>query len=257
MEMEDRKKYLIIGASSDIGMECIKQIAGKYRKNAKDAPLILAHYNSSKDALEKLASDLSSVDIIPIKADLTDENQSIALINQVEARIKYPNYILHFPAMKFDYMRYKEINTDYIRSQMNVQLFSFLTITRHFLPFMKKEYGNKVLVMLSSYVAQELPPKFMADYIITKYALLGAMKAAAAEFGNKNLKINAVSPIMMDTKFLDNMDPHIKELNAMESSLKRVVTAKEMAPHIMEMLDSGYIENGHNQVIDESFFEEN
>lgn len=248
----ERKSYLIIGASSDIGMAYIRKLASGYRKNAKNAPLVLAHYNSDRSRLDALSKELSSVEIIPLQADLSDEQQAVSLINQITNYVQHPNYILHLPAMKFDYMRYKEINTDYLRMEMNVQLYSFLTITRYFLPLMHKEYGNRVLVMLTSYTTEELPPKFMVDYIVTKYALLGAMKAAASEYGNKNLKINGFSPVMMNTKFLDKLDPHIKELNAVKNPLGRIPAAEEFVPFMEEMLQPSYEGNGENRLIDET-----
>lgn len=249
------KSYLIIGASSDVAAEYIRSLAKHARKNAKNPILIFAHYCKNKDRLEEIAKEYSGIELKLLQADLSDEAQALKLVNHVKQYVKYPNYILHFPAMTFDYMRYRELDTDYLRQEMNVQLYSFLIITREFLPLMHKEYGNRVLVMLSSYVADELPPKFMADYIVAKYALLGAMKAAASEYGGKNLKINGISPIMMDTKFLSKMDPRIKEMTAMKSSINRVPKPEELIPYIDELLDSGCTKNGFNLVVDESYFE--
>lgn len=258
MEKEHKdygKSYLIIGASSDVAVEYIRSLAKHTRKNAKNPILICAHYYRNKDKLEEIAREYSGIELKLLQADLTEEEQALKLVNQVMHYVKYPNYILHFPAVTFDYMRYREMDTDYLRQEMNVQLYSFLIITREFLPLMHKEYGNRVLVMLTSYLAEELPPKFMADYVVAKYALLGAMKAAAAEYGGKNLKINGISPIMMDTKFLSKMDPKIKELTAMKSPINRVPKPEELIPYIDELLDSGCTKNGYNLVIDESYFE--
>lgn len=258
MEKEHKdysKSYLIIGASSDVAVEYIRSLAKHTRNNAKNPILICAHYYRNKDKLEEIAREYSGIELKLLQADLTEEEQALKLVNQVMQYVKYPNYILHFPAMTFDYMRYREMDTDYLRQEMNVQLYSFLIITREFLPLMHKEYGNRVLVMLTSYLAEELPPKFMADYVVAKYALLGAMKAAAAEYGGKNLKINGISPIMMDTKFLSKIDSKIKELTAMKSSINRVPKPEELIPYIDELLDSGCTKNGYNLVIDESYFE--
>lgn len=258
MEKEHKdysKSYLIIGASSDVAVEYIRSLAKHTRKNAKNPILICAHYYRNKDKLMEIAREYSGIELKLLQADLTEEEQALKLVNQVMQYVKYPNYILHFPAMTFDYMRYREMDTDYLRQEMNVQLYSFLIITREFLPLMHKEYGNRVLVMLTSYLAEELPPKFMADYVVAKYALLGAMKAAAAEYGGKNLKINGISPIMMDTKFLSKIDSKIKELAAMKSSINRVPKPEELIPYIDELLDSGCTKNGYNLLLDESYFD--
>ena len=109
MRIDEREVYLVIGASSDVALAYIRHIATKYRKNCKYPPLVLAHYFSNREILTSLAAELPSIELIPIQADLRDENQALKLVLQVEKYVKYPHYILHFPAMKFDYMRYREI----------------------------------------------------------------------------------------------------------------------------------------------------
>ena len=250
----NRDSYLILGASSDIGMACIREIAKKYRDTNMEKPLILAHYCNSREALQNLQKELPEVDFLFLQGDLRKEDSVTDLIVKVQEAVTTPKYLLHFPAMKFSYMRYKELDNAYIKEQLDLQLFSFLSISAKFFPAMKKLEGSRVVVMLTSYVAQDLPPKFMTDYIVAKYALLGAVKAAAAEFGGKNLKVNAVSPLMMDTKFLAQMDEHIKEMSAVSSPLGRIVSAEEVAPFITRLLGEDCDCNGENVVIDENCF---
>ena len=250
------KTYLIIGASSDVGLAYIDSLARRFREGDGVSVCILAHYHYHKEPLLELARKYPTIELKPIQADLSDEKQTVKLIEEVLSQVTYPNYILHFPAMPFHHMRIKELDTDDLRLEMNVQVYSLLALFRTFLPLMNKEAGNKVLVMLTSYVTEELPPKFMTDYIVTKYALMGAMKSAAAEYGGKNVKINGIAPIMMDTKFLANLDPKIKEITAMRSAIGRVPGPEELIPYIDEMLDDAYTENGFVRLIDESCFGE-
>ena len=58
------------------------------------------------------------------------------------------------------------------------------------------------------------------------------MKAAAAEYCDKGLCINGISPSMIETKFLDNIDSQIVEMSADESSLKRNVIIDEVVTAI-------------------------
>ncbi|MGN0326815.1 MAG: SDR family oxidoreductase [Lachnospiraceae bacterium] len=248
------KSYLVIGASSDVGTEFILCLARKSREHEETPLLVLAHYCHHKERLEQIGKEYPGIEIRPLQADLREETQALRLVDQIGQYVKCPDYILHFPAITFDYMRYRELDTEYLRTEMNVQLYSFLTVTRAFLPLMQKEFGSRVLVMLSSYVAEELPPKFMADYVVAKYALLGAMKAAAAEFGGKNLKVNGISPVMMRTKFLQKMDSHILELAEAKSTIGRLPEPAELVPFIEKLLDPECSYNGYNMVVDESCF---
>jgi 3-oxoacyl-[acyl-carrier protein] reductase len=124
-------------------------------------------------------------------------------------------------------MRLKQFDSVLVREEMETQLFSLAQSFKAFLPAMAKRKYGKVVVMLTAYTIG-IPPKFVADYIICKYALLGLMKAAAAEYCDKGLCINGISPSMIETKFLDGIDRRIIEMSAADSPLKRNLTIEEV-----------------------------
>ena len=53
-------------------------------------------------------------------------------------------------------------------------------------------------------------------------------------YENANLKIDYIAPDMMDTKFLDNLDPRIKEMSAVNSPLGRLLTPDDIVPKMIE-----------------------
>ena len=50
-----------------------------------------------------------------------------------------------------------------------------------------------------------IPPKYLASYVTSKYALLGLVKALSNEYADKGIRINGISPSMIETKFLENI----------------------------------------------------
>ena len=83
--------------------------------------------------------------------------------------------------------------------------------------------------MLSSFTTNSVP-KFQAAYITIKYALLGLMRDLAREYIPRGVRVNAVSPQMMETKFLSEMSSLVVEQNAKESPLGRNITIEEIIP---------------------------
>ena len=79
----------------------------------------------------------------------------------------------------------------------------------------KARYG-RIAAMLTAYTIGT-PPKYMCDYVTAKYALLGFVRAAASEYAGKGVTINALSPNMMETKFLSHLDARSIEMNAQGS----------------------------------------
>jgi 3-oxoacyl-[acyl-carrier protein] reductase len=66
---------LIIGASSDIGVDLIK--------NIDEDALILAHYNSSGKGLSELSNKIDN-ELVMIKADLSIEDETISMVESIE-----------------------------------------------------------------------------------------------------------------------------------------------------------------------------
>ena len=109
----------------------------------------------------------------------------------------------------------------------------------------KRNFGR--IIVIGSSCTFGIPPKYMSDYILIKYGLLGLVKAIAGEYSGKQITCNMISPDMMETKFLNDIDKRTAEINALKSSMKRNVTIDEVASGIMYLFSdyAGYI-NGIN-----------
>ena len=235
--------YLLIGASSDVGSTYIRHLA---KKNDGDL-CILAHCFGRPEKFDAIKAEFPELDIKVFKADLSDLSETERLIKDIRDTGRVPEKFMFLPAPAFSYMRIKELDTDRVEQSFRIQAESFLKPASGFFPDMKKIEGARAVVMLTKYVADEMPPKFMTDYIVAKYALLGAMKAAAAEYGGGKLMINGISPDMMDTSFLKNMDPKIKEMAVYQKG--RLMMPEDLVAVFDEMLSAGYLLNGVNRSV--------
>jgi len=227
---------LIIGASSDIGLELIN--------NINEECLIIAHYNSTHEKLLELSTQIENK-MIMLKADLSKEDEVSIFLDKVEEH-GIPNKIVHLAAPKFENIRFKDISWDNFQNDINISLKSLTIVLNRFLPKLAKEKRGKVVCMLSS-VVLNTPPKALTHYTTIKYAMLGLIKSLASEYSNKNIQINAISPSMCDTKFLDNLNEKIVELNAYHHPLKRNANVTDIIPLIKMLMskESDYI-NGIN-----------
>jgi len=227
----------IIGASSDLGLDLIK--------NIDEEALILAHYNSNKTALEELSTQINNR-LVPLQADLSSEDEIKALIEKIQSEYGTPNKIIQLAASRFENIRFKEVQWSDFEKDINITLKSSVLFLSAFLPQLAREKRGKVVIMLSSYVLG-VPPKALAHYTTIKYALLGLVKSLASEYGAKNIQINALSPSMIETKFLDNINEKFVELNAYNHPLKRNALVEDITPSIKMLIskESDYM-NGIN-----------
>ena len=233
--------YLITGASSDIGIAFLRKL-----EHMEKPMFALCQYYKNKEELEKLKNNFSYVKIQCFSFDLSKENSVLSWIEEIEKAGWSPTHILHLAAQSFEYMRLRNFDWERTSRQLLIQVNVLAQLCKKFLPEMAKRHRGKIVVVLSSYTLG-VPPKFMSDYIITKYALLGLMKSIASEYGGRGISINGISPSIINTKFIRNIDSRILELNAEESVMKRNITCGEVADSICFLMSeaSDYM-NGVN-----------
>ncbi len=229
--MAATESIFITGASSDIGCELIRQLASKDR-------LIIAHYNQSRAKLDALCNSIHDLNLVPIQADFSkieDVNRLIAMITTQHAACL--DKIVHLPAPKFEYHRFKDISWEAFQWNLDVQLRSIVCILGEFLPLMAQRKKGKVVFVLSS-STMSVPPGAMSHYVTTKYALLGLFRALAVEYSSKQLNINAVSPSMVNTAFLQNLPERMVEIAAEQSPWQRNATPQDVVGAIRFLLSS-------------------
>ena len=231
------ESYLIMGASSDIGNAFLRDLNERMQKEGRQS-LVLAHYASSRERLLALQKETPALQIIPLKADLSVEQEVEKLLVDAAAHCEAPEYILHLPAAKFHYVKLKQFSWEDVRNDMEIQVHSLARIAQFFLPKMAKRGSGKVVVMLSAGTLG-MPPKFLSQYTVVKYALLGLMKSLASEYADKGLNINGISPNMIETRFLSEIDERLIELNKENCTLGRNVSVKEVVAAFRFLLSEG------------------
>ena len=232
-----RKIYLIIGASSDVGIELIKQL----NKENSDC-VFVAHYNSSRRKIEDI--ELSNNNVIDcIHANLISKEDVDNLVNIVSEKYKSPTHIVHLSAGKFEYEKLKDFSYSKLDADLNIQLYTSIKLFKKFIPKMLKgETKGKIVFVLTSNTIST-PPKYTTRYNVVKYAMLGLMKSLASDYAGKNICINAISPSMVNTKFLSEIDARLIEMAAESSVGKIIAEPKDIVAGISFLLSekSDYI----------------
>lgn len=221
---------LVLGASGDIGRALIKTLCGD----------VVAHYNSRPQALEKLSAP--GLVLHAVGGDLSSEAGILAFLADVDALGLSVQKIVHLPAAAPTPTRFHKLTADDFGRQYNLSVLSAALVCRHFLPAMAKEKFGRIVFMLTSYVLGA-PPKYLADYVSAKYALLGLMRALAAEYGPKGITVNGVAPSMVETQFLQSLPDFEVESAAKQSPLGRNAAPADIVPALELLLadESGYI----------------
>lgn len=210
------KKILILGASSDIGIALIKKI-----NLLESDAVIYAHYLLNCERICSIEVENNNK-IIPIKADLSYTNGANDIIEEIMQNGDIPNVIVHLPASKLEFIKFKDIDWNNCVREINIQVGSIMKVLQFFLPKMSKvDVQNKIVFMLSENTIKE-PAKYSTQYSMAKYMLLGLMKSLNQEYSKKNININALSPTMVNTKLLSKIDHRLLELNGITNKMLSV-----------------------------------
>ncbi|MCP4644406.1 MAG: SDR family oxidoreductase [bacterium] len=221
---------LILGASSDIGNAVIRAIDS-------NRLCIVAQYNEGLEKLERLRGDLRSSVLDPVRADLSRTDDVEALIAHVRSRYGHPTHVVHLAAPRPAPLSFRRTAWEDFQMQWDVQVRAATIVLKAFLPTMARDGIGKVVFVLTSYTVAK-PPAGVSPYITAKYALLGLAKSLAAEYAPKGICINAVSPSMVETAFLENLPPMVVQTSADESPLKRNASPDDVAGVVAFLLSA-------------------
>jgi NAD(P)-dependent dehydrogenase (short-subunit alcohol dehydrogenase family) len=221
----DKKVVLVTGASSGIGQAAAFKFANAGANVAAVARRI--------EKLQNLGEQ--SKNIYPFAADLTNEDQSSAVVKSIIDKLGRIDVVIHAAGI---------IGTGSIENvslsdwdvMMNINLRSILQLTQLCLPELIKNKGNVVCV--SSVAGLRSFPGILS-YSVSKAALDQFTRCTALELASKGVRVNAVNPGVVVTHLHRsggmNEEQYLAFLERSTTThpLGRVGTAEEIADLIL------------------------
>jgi len=199
--------YLIIGASSGIGQELARQLAGSgnkviatFNKNnpTDDNPNIRFHHLN-------VLEEITSLDILP---------------DELAGFIYCPGSINLRP---FERIKPEDFESDY-----KLQVIGAIKILQLVIPRLKKSVNASIVLFSTLAVQTGLP--YHSQVSASKGAIEGLTRALAAEYA-PGIRVNCIAPSLTDTPLAASLlNSELKrEANAQRHPLKRIGTAGDIA----------------------------
>lgn len=232
----NNKVAFITGAAGGIGFEIAKQFA------EDGATVVMSDSDTKK--LEDAESALRNrnLKILGIEADVTDENQIKAALNETYKRYGSIDILINNAGLQY-VSPIEEFPTDKFELLIKVMLVAPFITTKHVFPIMKKQKFGRIINMASVNGLIGFAGK--AAYNSAKHGIIGLTKVTALEGAAYNITANALCPGYVDTDLVQNqlsalaktrnvsIDKVLDEVIYPLVPQKRLLTVDEIANYVL------------------------
>lgn len=187
-----------------------------------------------------------------IEADVTQGAQVQAMVEQVVAQFGRLDCAFNNAGIEEEHMRLADCDESTFDRITAVNIKGVWLCMKYQLAQMLAQ-GGGAIVNTASVAGLVGAPK-MAAYAASKHAVIGLTKSAAAEYGRKNIRINAVCPGVIRTVMFDRAvqaDPKVGASVAQLHLLGRIGEADEVAAAVLWLCsDAASFVTGHAHTVD-------
>jgi NAD(P)-dependent dehydrogenase (short-subunit alcohol dehydrogenase family) len=141
--------------------------------------------------------------------DLTESGEVEALLNRLPQGY-CPDALVHLASPPLEVQALHRTHWEEYRRQLDGGVKALILLAQPLLGRMLRRGGGRLIVALSTVVLGS-PPRGFASYTVAKYALAGFVKCMAAEYGERGISVNTVSPGPMNTDLLKNLPSLLTE----------------------------------------------
>jgi 3-oxoacyl-[acyl-carrier protein] reductase len=218
----EQRVAMVIGGTGGIGRKVCIQLA-------MDGFNVIIHYNRNQLLAEELQSEIEKLGkrAIIARADiLNDEDlgeiitKSIRVFGRIDVLINSAATVI--PAIKFQDLVWADFS-----KQLELNIKSTFDIMKKIVPYMIENGYGKIINIGS--LSVDKPNAEWSPYITAKSALIGLTKSLAFELGPKGIRINMVTPSLLDTELTADIPEKVKLLTAAQTPLRRLAIADDVA----------------------------
>lgn len=226
------KIAVVTGGSRDIGQAIAIKLA------QEGANVVVNYYNTEAGALETVAAiEAVGQKAIAVKADVSNLTDIANLkAKTVEAFGDHIDILVNNAGGLFARKTLQELDESFYDLVMNVNFKSTVFVSQAFEPMMGK--GGSI-INLSSQAARDGGGGGSSMYSSSKGAVTTFSRAMAKELGPKGIRVNAVCPGLIGTKFHDDFTKdEIRAMVAAKTPLRKEGAAQEVADLVAYLASS-------------------
>lgn len=231
---------LVTGGASGIGRAVVEGFA------AAGATVVLADINAEAAATTAAAV---SGKVEPIAVDVSDPAAVQAAIDDIIARHGRLDIAVNNAGIEGHHVPLADLPTSDFDRLTAVNLGGVFHCLKAEIPAMLAGGGGAIVNTASA--SGLIGGYNLAIYTATKHGVVGLTRAAAMDYGNKGIRINALCPGAIDTPFLAELPQPFLDRLKFGTPMDRLGRADEMAQAVLWLCSDGasYV-TGHALAVD-------
>ena len=239
------RTILVTGASGNIGRGIAKRLA-------EAGATIVVHYFSDEAGASDTASAVIELgsESITVQADLTSEEAVARLFNELQQQKVRLDGVVNNAAAQPPPQKLQDMSAENWRAVMAANIDSAFLVTRIAADTMIERGVEGAVVNIASITGSD-PSIGHGQYATSKAGLIMLTRAAALEYGPAGIRVNAVSPGLIDRDTLQQSWPEGVRSWQQRVPLKRLGQPDDVADAVLFLLSraSRWV-SGVNLVVD-------
>ena len=207
---------LVTGASRGIGAATAKRLAA-------DGFTVIVHYHRAKAQAEQIAAETGG---FAVCADLGDFAQIDRMIDEIIRRYEKIDVLVNNAGIALTGL-YQDISDEDAMRLFAVNLGGTMHTAKRVLPYMLRAHSGCIINTAS--VWGECGAACEVHYSAAKAAVIGFTKALAKEVGPSGIRVNCVSPGVIDTDMNRMHGAETMQVLAEETPLGCIGTPEDVA----------------------------
>ena len=225
------KNIFVTGSSRGIGLA----IAHKFAKLGANVVL-----NSRGTISEDLLAEFSNygVKVVPISGDVSDFADARRMVNQAIAELGSVDVLVNNAGITQDTLMLKMTEEDF-EKVIKINLTGSFNMTQAVLKQMIKAREGAIINMSS--VVGLMGNIGQANYAASKAGLIGFTKSVAREVANRNVRVNALAPGMIESDMTAVLSDKVKEATLAQIPMKHFGQAEHIADATVFLAGQDYL----------------
>ncbi len=207
------KVILITGASTGIG-------ASAARAFGRSGARVVVHYNASRDAAEKVASDVREAggEALVVQGDVNEQSVAADLVAATVSNFGRLDVLVNNAGALVKRTRIEDYDDAYVDAVLDLNVRQVVRFVHEGAGQMRKQGEGGSIINLSSIAARHGGGPGSVIYAAAKGFIATATRGWAKELVKDRIRVNAVSPGVIVTPFHDRFSS-AEQLAAMQATI--------------------------------------